>query len=307
MSKNITNKKMHFAAFIHTIEITTKCEPIPIVTIASKPYISKYPIIRSENIHYVINPNKFGYASNLYSLDKCIEAITSIISDMGLTDFEWQLTRVDLAIDTFTEYDELYKINCYIKELFAFRLHCENSYRIIGDDMRKRSTVVKNDYFELEIYNKHIESLDLSLPQTRMEFRRKRLNRRKKKIIATMIREAIRSIMSDIELLPMTIDRFEMLKLRVLQNAYEIESSAGREGRVRNISDFTKKYADFIYSRKSLYFLFCKNRLRNGIQEFNSWLFNYRKTGNVISLFSESSIRKYCKNLISSIKAYSNN
>ena len=173
--------------------------------------------------------------------------------------------------------------------------------------MRKRSTVVKSDPFELEIYNKHIESLDLSLPQTRMEFRRKRLNRRKKKIISTMLREAIRSITRDIELLPTTIDRFEMLKLRVLQNAYEIESSAGREGRVRNISDFTKKYADFIYSRKSLYFLFCKNRFRNGTQEFNSWLFNYRKTGNVISLFSESSIRKYCKNLISSIKAYANN
>jgi hypothetical protein len=294
-----------FTAFIHTIEIGTKASPVPVETIAKRPYMSKAPFIRSEKIHYVINPNKFKESGKIPNLDEFLEVFDQIILDMGLTNNEWELLRFDLAIDTYTSFDDLFKINCYLKELYAFKIGAHNSYRTIGDDMQKRSSLVRKNDCELEIYNKYIESRDKCLPQTRIEFRRKRLNRVNK---ASCYKEKIISIISQIEndilSIPTLIDQFDDLKRGELLEAFNIESTPEREGRIKSLSDFAMKFSEHIFSRNSLLYLYCKTNQKNSIANFNWWLSYLRKSKTNIRLLTQNDMRKYCKRICSAIDIY---
>jgi hypothetical protein len=208
-----------------------------------------------------------------------------------------------VTIDITSGYDELYKLNCYLKELFAIKLKCSNAYRVIGDDMQKRSTVVKNEYFELEIYNKHLESGDTTLPQTRCEFRYKRLYRRKVDTWQGEIARAVETTQEILRQMPNYIDKLDAIKNQLLLEVYHRENAPSREGRTRNLSAFTTKYADFIYTRANLHALYVE--MVNG--DFNSWLYSFRRNGNVLSLISRRALKQHCNRLYRALTAYLKN
>jgi hypothetical protein len=294
-----------FTAFIHTIEIGTKASPVPVDTLAKRPYMSKAPFIRSEKIHYVINPNKFKGSGKITRLQEFFDVFELILQDMCLTHDEWELLRLDLAIDTYSNFDTLFKINCYLKELYAYKIGAHNSFRTIGDNLQKRSSLVRKNEHELEIYNKQIESLDSSLPQTRIEFRRKRLNRSyTKSDYRTRIKKTIQHITSDLLSLPNLINQFDDVKRRELFDSFNIESSPEREGRVKNLSDFTMKFSEYIYSRNSLLYLYCKTNQKNSIENFTWWLCYLKKSKTNIQLISENDMRRYCKGICNAIEKY---
>lgn len=294
---------MRFLAFIHTLQIGTRYEILPIEEAYRKPYVVKKPFFSSEHVHYVINPNKFGKQHIITSVAECIDTITAIIDDLLLTDYEWRIERIDVAIDTTSSYDELYKLNCYLKELFAIRTKCSNAYRVIGDDMRKRSTVVRCERYELEIYNKHLESGNTSLPQTRCEFRYKRLYRRKMNSWQGVILQAVEKTREILQCLPDYISELDTIKKSVLKATYQRENALKCEGRTRNLSAFVTKYADFIYTRNSLKTLY--SEMIDG--DFNCWLYRFRRNGNVLSLINRSIFKFYCRRLRTALASYLEN
>ena len=294
---------MRFQAFIHTIQIGTRYEIIPIEEAYQRPYVVKPPSVSFGYIRYIINPNKYGQPHKITSLPECIKTIEAIIDDLSLTDYEWRIERVDVTIESESCYDELYKFNCYLKELFALRIKCKNAYRVIGDDMRKRSTVVKNERYELEIYNKHLESGDSLLPQTRCEFRYKRLHRRKMDSWQDAVIHSVEMTQKTLCELPRFIGRLEELKERLFLETCQRESAPGYEGRICNLSSFAIKYADYIYTRASLKTL--HTELAGG--DFDSWLYRFRKKGHVLSLINRGGLKWYCRQLFESLVVYIEN
>ena len=293
---------MRFQAFIHTLQIGTRYEVLPVEEAYQKNYIVKKPFFSSEHVHYVINPNNYGQPHIITNVTECINTISAIIDDLLLTDYDWRIERIDIALDTSSSYDELYKLNCYLKELFAIRIKCNNAYRIIGDDMKKRSTVVKCERYELEIYNKHLESSNYLLPQTRCEFRYKRLYRRKTNSWQYIITHAFEETLEIIQQLPNYIAELDTIKANVLLEAFRRENDIRCEGRTLNISAFVTKYADFIYTRaniKAIYY-----NLSDG--DFDSWLYRFRRNGNVFSIINKSTLKCYCRLIRASIVAYLN-
>ena len=223
---------------------------------------------------------------------------------MGLDEYDWRLERVDLAIHTSSDFDILYKLNCYIKELYTIKIACKNAYRIIGDDMKKRNTIVKNEKYELEIYNKYLESNRSDIPQTRIEFRRKSLYKQVSYGFESLIRKVIASIQQEILSFPQYINDLEKVKQKVLLKGYDIESGQCREGRTSNLKEFAIKYADFIYTRNSLRALFDRT---SPCRNFCSWLHYFTKTGHIVSFINITTIKKYCAMLNSAIQFYLNN
>ncbi|MPN17661.1 hypothetical protein SDC9_165016 [bioreactor metagenome] len=69
---------MRFQAFIHTLQIGTQYEVIPIEEAYRKSYVVKKPSISSKHIHYVINPNKFGQPHVITDVAECINTIAWI-------------------------------------------------------------------------------------------------------------------------------------------------------------------------------------------------------------------------------------
>ncbi len=299
-------KGVQFSCFIHTLEIVVKKGLVPDEVLEHKPYISKRTLTRSKLTHIVLNPNKYHGNELILSFHQFIVVLTAIIEEIGLADHEWMFSRIDLAIHTTSDYDQLYKLSCYIKELFASEIRCKNSYRFIGDDLKKRSTKVQNDGNELEIYNKHLECGMTDLPQTRVEIRRKRLDRRKQKSPEHFTKTIMCEIIESINKLKLNITALDKIKCPVLTEGFQVESSIGREGRTKQLKDFVTKYADFIFTRISLYYLFCQIEEKNSIENFNSWLFYYRKSG-VITMITEKEVKTYCDKLINAIRIYLKN
>lgn len=293
---------MRFKAFIHTIQIGTKYEVLPVEEAYQKNYVVKKPYFSSGHVHYVINPNNYGQPHIINDVTECIDTISDIIDELLLTDFDWRIERIDIALDTSSCYDELYKLNCYLKELFAIRIKCNNAYRVIGDDMKKRSTVVKCERYELEIYNKHLESGNDTFPQTRCEFRYKRLYRRKANSWQNVILRAVEETQEIIKQLPYYIADLDKAKINLLLESYGRENALKREGRTRNLSAFVTKYSDFIYTRNNIKSLYYK--LRHA--DFDSWLYRFRKNGNVLNVISRSIFKSYCRLLLTALESFQN-
>lgn len=272
--------------------------------IEKRPYIIRDASIVKERIHYVINPNKFNIDAPILSISDFVATITLIIEDMGLTDYEWRLERVDITFDSTIDYDSLYKINCYLKELYTVHIDCRNAYRVIGDDMRKRSTIVKNPKYELEIYNKQIESNNFSLPQTRIEFRHKQVYRRKQYDVMQTVSQVIKRVIGDITNLQKNICILENIKKPILLKSFYRESTVGCEGRTLNLKEFALKFSDYIYTRTCLEFLY--DSIENGAN-FTSWLNRYRKGGHVLTMISEKTMKIYCALLLSALNTYITN
>lgn len=293
-------KNVHFKAFIHTIQIGSRFPVYQDEDIFCKPYITKRPIHLKERVHYIINPNKFYDCGIIYSFDECETIIAAIIEELGLTDKEWRIERIDITFDTTTGYDQLFKLNCYFKELYAIQINEDNAYRVIGDDLKKRSTVVKNRKYELEIYNKNIQSGNYLLPSTRCEFRRKQLYKRRQINWRQTIRDEINKVHSNLRLIPELIPNLDRIKGKILVDSYTHENASDCEGRIRNLHEFTVKFADYIYTRSSLRILF--NKIKGG--NFKSWLYRYNKSGRVLTLINKGIIVFYCKKLRDALRDY---
>ena len=301
----MTVSDTRFVSFVHTMQISVNQKfASPREDDKFKPYVIKDPSLRRERWRYVINPNKYDISIQIESLSELERIFGLIIVDLGLAECDWDIDRVDFTLDTYNSFDDLFKINCYVKELYTISIGCKNAYRIIGDDMRKRSTIVKSGYFELEIYNKHIQSHRTDIPETRIEFRRKNVYRWKKNDLTSFFLKVIASVKKDILSLQTKIDEHEAVKQSVLVDGYDMESAASREGRVLNLEEYAVKYSDFIYTRESLACLFHRFKKQ---KDFTDWLSRFRGKGHVINMITPSIIRKYCSSMISAIETFVEN
>ena len=299
----LETNNIEFQSFIHTIQIGSIYEYLPADEAYRKPYIVRKPRYSSGRVHYVINPNKlFGESVLISTLSDCIEAIRIIIDELMLGDSEWRLERVDYATHTYYDYDSLFKINCYLKHLFALQINCRNSYRVIDDQMENRSTVVKSYGYELEIYNKHIESKSDKWPMTRCEFRFKALSRQKNRTWEELISACLFKTKLFLETIPNYISTLDEVQVKNLLMHFNKSETKSVDNQSKNITLIIMQYAPFIYSKVILEAFY--HKLCNG--SFKDWFYRFKRSGIVFELLNKSDMKSYIKRMISSINTFDN-
>lgn len=172
MNKSEFINSIDFVAMIHTLQIVCDYALLPEEEINAKPYIKSFSISNG-NAVYRINPNKYG--TEIYSLAEFKQTLSLILDELYITDY--YIRRLDFSINTIVTFDEIYKIACYFKELYAVHIREDNSFRTNGYDFKKRSLKVRGTNYELEIYDKNLESKGLDPFNTRIEFRFRRIRK----------------------------------------------------------------------------------------------------------------------------------
>lgn len=292
-----------FSAFVHTVQLSADGWYFDDEEVSARPYVIRPPIIRGGRIRVAVNPNKF-IDHPCASMDESIAAVESIITALGMDDCEVRLDRIDIAIDTYTPYDDLWKMMNYLKDLCSINWKADNSYRVVGDDLRRRSTLLRTDAKILEIYNKQIQSSNESMPATRCEFRWLRIWRgTQRRNIPSAMRWAAEQTISTLKGLTKYIEVQERIQGERLLDAYYRESEDSREGRICNKRDFVLKYADYIYTRPSLKCLFPEFSGKR----LSRWLYDYRQAGGVLTFISKKNMTRLCRKMCDAIIEYTQN
>lgn len=296
-------KTARFTTFVHTVQLSSIGWSLDEDTAASLPYIIQYPILRKGRMRFVVNPNK--YNGKCSTVDETIAAIDAITHQLGIEDCECRVDRVDVAVDTFMDYDSLWKPMNYLKELCGLEWgNNSNSYRVIGDDMKKRSTVLRTDAHILEIYNKQLESGDKAAPSARCEFRFTRVWRGlHRQSVRGAILWAVSETIGILNNLPNHIQEHNAIQSKRLLETYRIEHAANREGRIRSLRDFAARYNDCIYTRPPLQALFEHTQHI----KLDKWLYDYRKSGGILTFVNKTDIVLLCTKMNASIREYACN
>ena len=289
MRKRNSFSDIKFAALIHTMEISSHEAILPESEIRAKPYIRGLRFSAGKAV-YRINPNKYGVEITCLSDFK--KVFSSILEELYISNYK--IKRLDVSINTIIPFCELYKINSYVKELYAIHIKEDNSYHTNGDDFEKRSLKVTGANYELEIYDKEKESKGKDTFKTRIEFRYKRLRKNQN------IDDVLKEILSILDILPSYISKLNQKKVAQLYDRHVTEQSPNYEGRTVNLIIFVSKYADFIYNIEIMKELY--NRCCTGV--FKNWLYRYRTNGKTLTLYTKKDIFTYIKQVKSSLKKY---
>lgn len=122
----------------------------------------------------ILNPNKYHGYIRSYSEFKRI--FYMILDKLGISNYS--IVRCDMCFDSQddTHYKEYYKLHRYILSLLETKYSVQNAYRscnLISEE--QCSIAIKNQYFEVEYYDKHYESNGRDAMSSRLELRSKRI------------------------------------------------------------------------------------------------------------------------------------
>lgn len=295
MYSNMKNNKdfstTHFSAIIHTLYGKSSEALLSEADILKKPYMKWFHIAGGKAV-YTMNPNKYG--STICSLADFTQTMEHICDELEISDFN--IVRLDVAINSPVPYERFYKINNYLKELYAAFLNENNSYLTMGADLKKRSLKVTNRDFELEIYDKDQESKGKDPAKTRIEFRYKRLHKNQTP------KDVLKSVCKVLDALPNYISELNKKKIDQLYAEYLKENEKNYEGRVTSLPSFVSKYADFIYNTDIMNGLYGK--CHTG--KCKNWLYRYRASGKTLTLYTKGDLVAYLKLIKTAVKNYAN-
>lgn len=116
-----------FEVIIHTIQIEIPYEEASTLNLHKCSFMHE-PIITKGNMRIILNLNDYPCKNfrNMQTLHDFEETFEKVIAELNIK--EYIVCRVDIAINTKWDYQECYKLNCYINNLDALRMSVKNSY-----------------------------------------------------------------------------------------------------------------------------------------------------------------------------------
>ncbi len=190
-----------------------------------------------------INPNKF-VGREILSIVELEAVLVNIVERVGASAF--QLSRVDLKLDSFgaDDHKKNLKLNRLLVLLGAQSNNLRNRYESTDPlTLEHQTTVAKSDYYEIENYDKALQSNFKDEASNRLEFRSKALLKRKK-----TIREITQEWLRKLDSL-----EFEYESLQASCNKALLEQWKKENGNtVKNVGEFLRKHQNNIFSSKQL-------------------------------------------------------
>lgn len=171
-------KDFKLTAGIHTLTIRTSpaIETINInqevISCCEEPSGVKHHSDGSDSCRIIINPNKMH--GEVFCYSEFETAMDTIAEGIGSNSYE--IRRADLKLDSYNEehHQKFLKLNRYLISLLANAYETKNNY--ITYDLfthKHRSTAAKCNRFDIEHYDKDIESDGKDIAKSRLELRSK--------------------------------------------------------------------------------------------------------------------------------------
>lgn len=138
-------------------------------------YIRRWSTDRNGVTTILLNPNK--YAGDIYRYSEFREVFDKILSELHIE--LYKIVRCDMRFDSpdASHYEAYAKLHRYIISLLATAYSVKNSYQTHDLFTNKQCSVAaKNDYFEIENYDKRRESDGRDTACSRLELRNKRID-----------------------------------------------------------------------------------------------------------------------------------
>lgn len=281
-------KKHNFYAIIHTVQISVPIDKEKELPIPNAPYVNTHYEVRNR-MYVVINPNK--YKGEIYKLSEFNEVFSLILEELEITDYN--INRIDVAFNTEIAFEECYKLNSYLNNLDATRTNAVNHYYTDDYKMNKRSIKICTKGYELEIYNKQLESNGRDKANTRIEFRFK--NRRK--FTAENAIKTIKKILTD---LPKYTDEMNENMTNALYERYLIETNDSNDGRITSFTEFVTRYYFMFFNTKILFSVYKKCLTGRD----SSWFYKFTKSGHTLKLYSKSEMQAYINELKKALELF---
>lgn len=296
MKESIAEKTCLYA-FIHTFEIRVKQNKQTFKLMQKERKFTYVKSIRGDETETIleINPNKF-YGHKIKTLSEFNAVLKSILSELKTTDY--YISRIDVTLDSETEFEKCYKVNSFIINLDSTRLNVDNTFSTTHKSGAKRQYLLKSSNYQHAFYDKKVESKGKDDACSRTEIRYI------KDINGDSI-TAERAIDETIRSLPKMLKSFNATTKEItdmLYNLYLKEISIDSANAVSSFTEFVVKHGDMIKTKKILTSLYKK--CLNGSS--SSWLNKYRKTKSIeLPLKSdiESRLNEY-KNALIYYKKY---
>jgi len=229
----------------------------------------------------------------LDSLKKHNKALEETLKEIGVLEVEKvALDRVDIALDTNGyEYTKDFKKMLFAYELLTIK-HKKSSrwYTTNLNTLRNNSIKLYDSRFELEIYDKNLESNGVHPYNVRVEFRYKRLD----KDIAKG-EEYIHKVIDKVNEMDKHLPMLEENMAKRLIKLYEMDKE-----NVRSFSEFVRKYNDYFYTINILKEVYKSANMKGTC---TNWIREFRRVNN-LEFYTIKDIKELQKAMLKSLKTY---
>ena len=224
-------------------------------------------------------------------------ALEESLNNLGVINIdEVELNRIDIALDT----------NSYIlqadfkKLLFFFELLTINQkksskwYTTNLNTLKQNTIKLMDSHYELEIYDKALESNNVHPYKTRVEFRYKKVNRNTSKHFKDD-KTYFTNTINKIKLMDKNIKHLEANMTNRLLKLYDEEKNT-----VKSFSEFVRKYNHFFYTSNILKEVYKQANLKGN---YSNWIKDFRKR-NTIEFYTTTDVKQAQKAMLKSIRDY---
>lgn len=239
-----------------------------------------------------INPNKMN--GEIYSFSQFNKTMEDIYDSMDIK--EYRLMRVDMPLDSFDQehYLKYAKLNKYLISLMAVTYSVKNCYKSVNLFSQKQlSIAVKNEYMELENYDKKAESGGKAPAKARLEIRSKawKDNDYQKEFCERWVNRWNKALENRDEVTKRYNDELEKIYLEG-KDSFPVQ--------FRSLTDFLIQYSDCIFTKRQMIDLLerfpevknAKNRAENHKKRYG------------IEYFSDSDIKAAVKEIQRATRSY---
>lgn len=277
--------------FIHTLEIRVNKNKRIFENMYKPNYVKS---IRGDDMEAIIkiNPNRY-YDWKLKSLTAFNHVFELILSELGID--EYYISRLDIALDSHTEFDETYKINSFIIDLDSTRLNNDNTFMTTHKSGAKRQYMLKKSKYHHTFYDKKAESKGRDDACSRTEIRYIKDIDGNDITAESAINKTIYNLSHFIKEFDITINEFT-------DDLYNLYISETSDNSVATFTDFVTRNSHMIKTQKIFASLY--KRCMTG--SCASWLNKYRKNRS-IELPSKSDIKSRLNEYKKALIYYKNN
>lgn len=269
-------------------------------------------IVNNENFEYVTElrdsfkdcskrvrlslDKKYGELT-LDTHNKYSVALKESMLDLGVINLDSvELNRIDIALDTnnYILHADFKKL-LFFFELLTIKQEKSSKWYTTNLNTLKQNTIkLMDSHFELEIYDKALESNNVHPYKTRFEFRYKKANRNTNKSF-TNDKMYFTNTINKIKMMDKNIKHLEANMANRLLILYFNEKDA-----VKSFSEFVRKYSHFFYTSNILKEVYKQANLKGN---YSNWLKSFRKR-NTIEFYTTTDVKHAQRAMLKSIKDY---
>lgn len=265
---------------IHTMEI--HINSIVNTNIRGVTNIKHYIDEISGQVCQILKLNPSSYKGlEINSLEEHEHTVNEMIEILGITSYKY--SRIDKKTDTYNkdDFDRYSKVNRIIILLVDLVYKLGNRYQSIDPlTLDNINIAAKNKYYEIEAYNKDVQSYGRDPATNRLEMRTLWLLH-KDKNYKDIICEWQNRLDKAIE----HFDALQKLQNEVLLKKYHQEIGV----EVKSLWEFTRKYQNYIYTRKQLIYLYTSIGVKNAENSAD----NFKRNNRNIEFYNKTYLKKY--------------